>query len=208
MHASIRIASLFMGLCVVTPMAATASMATMADVVAETYTEYSVAAPTPSTVFICHGFGCKYRDEVNFTAKDHAALTKIMAAGRASAAAERGAIAVAGAWFDRRIAPAAGTLNHVAAAGAKYMFDVGQFDCIDASRNTTSLLLVLQQLQILRHHSVDVPVSRGFLIDGRPPHYTAVLVETKSGEKWAVNSWTRAYAEPPDVMRLARWLSE
>ena len=169
---------LALALCAMVPLAASANMA---DVVEETYSVYSVAAPTPATVYICHGFGCKYRTEINFTAKDHATLAGLMAAG---------------------------TRNHVAAAGAKYMFDVGQFDCIDASRNTTSLLLVLAQLKLLRHHSVDVPVSRGFLIDGRPPHYTAVLVDTANGVKWAVDSWTRGYGQAPEVMTLARWLSE
>lgn len=196
---------LALALCAMVPLAASANMA---DVVEETYSGYSVAAPTPATVYVCHGFGCKYRTEINFTAKDHVALAGLMAAGKTSAAAERRAVAAAGAWFDRRIAPAAGTRNHVAAAGAKYMFDVGQFDCIDASRNTTSLLLVLAQLKLLRHHSVDVPVSRGLLIDGRPPHYTAVLVDTANGVKWAVDSWTRGYGQPPEVMTLARWLSE
>ena len=57
-------------------------------------------------------------------------------------AAERKAVAAAGAWFDRRIAPLAGTVNHVARAGMKYAYNVRQFDCIDSSRNTTSLLLV------------------------------------------------------------------
>lgn len=187
--------------------ASTAARANMADVVDATYSEYSVAAPTPATVFVCHGFGCKYRAEVDFSAKDHATLAHMFAAAKSSAAAERRAVAAAGAWFDRRIAPAAGTQNHVAAAGAKYMYDVGQFDCVDASRNTTSLLLVLEQLKLLRYHSVDLPVSRGFLIDGRPPHYTAVLVETSSGEKWAVDSWTRGFGQPPEVMTLARWLA-
>jgi hypothetical protein len=205
MRVFVPMGGLVAALCAFVPLAASA---TMADVVQETYSGYSVAAPTPATVYVCHGFDCKYRAEVNFTAKDHAVLATLMAAGRGSAAAERRAVAAAGAWFDRRIAPAAGTVNHVAAAGAKYMFDTGQFDCIDASRNTTSLLLVLQQLRLLRYHSVDVPVSRGFLIDGRPPHYTAVLVDTASGVKWAVDSWTRGYAQPPEVKPLERWLAE
>jgi hypothetical protein len=86
-----------------------------------------------------------------------------------------------------------------------YMFDPHQFDCIDASRNTTSLLLVLAELKLLRHHTVDVPVSRGYLLDTRPPHTTAVLKENNGGEQWAVDAWTRAYGQPPEIMPLARW---
>ena len=175
------------------------------DVIAATYNEFSLPAPTPEKVVICHGFGCRYRAELGFTKGDHARLARLLAPGRASAAAERGAIAKAGAWFDRRIAPLAGTKGHVARAGASYMNDPGQFDCVDSSRNTTSLLLVLAALDLLRHHTVDVPVARGYLVDGRPPHVTAVLTEKGNGTRWAVDSWTRAYGQPPEILPLARW---
>ncbi len=182
-----------------------ASAATSPSVVDAAYGGLSVTPPTPSMVFVCHGFGCKYRDEVDLTPGDRAKLTQILAAGRASPAAERKAVAAAGAWFDRRVGPVAGTQNHVARAGAKYMYDVHQFDCIDSSRNTTSLLLVLDQLKLLRHHDVDAPEARGFFIDGRPPHATAVLVEKGTGTKWSINSWTVGYGQALEVMPLDRW---
>jgi len=50
------------------------------------------------------------------------------------------------------------------------VYDFHQFDCSDSSRNTTSLPLVLDQLNLLRHHDVDLPEARGFFLDGRPPH--------------------------------------
>jgi hypothetical protein len=183
-----------------------AASASIDDVVEETFPEYSISPPSPSTVIVCHGFGCKYRAEVALTIADRTRLARILAAGRASAAAERRAIAAAGAWFDRRIAPAAGTQRHVARAGMSYMFDEGQFDCIDTSRNTTGLLLVLEELKLLRYHDVDVLVARGYLLDGiTTPHVTAVLTERKAGQKWAVDAWTRGYGQAPEIMPLERW---
>ena len=179
--------------------------ATMPGVIDTTYGPFPVIPPTPSVVFVCYGFGCKYRAELDLTAGDRAKLAQFLAAGRASPEAERKAIARAGGWFDQRVGPIAGTKNHVARAGMKYMYDTHQFDCIDSSRNTTSLLLVLDQLKLLRHHDVDVPESRGILVDGRPPHATAVLVEKPSGTKWAIDSWTVGYGQPLEVMPLARW---
>ena len=179
----------------------------MASVVAATYPSYSILAPTPSLVIICHGFGCQFRSEVGLTSGDRATLARLLAAGKASAASERRAVAAAGAWFDRRIGQVAGTKGHVARAGRNYMFDKRQFDCIDASRNTTSLLLVLENLKLLHHHDVAVPVARGYLIDGRPPHVTAVLKEKKSGIEWAVDSWTRSYGQAPEIMPLSRWMT-
>jgi hypothetical protein len=193
--------------CALSTLASTLASAGTAEVIAATYNDYSVGAPTARRVVVCHGFGCKYRAEVDLSATDRARLAQIMAGGKGSPAAERQAIAGAWAWFDRRIASDAGTRNHVAAAGAEYMFDVHQFDCVDASRNTTSLLLVLDQLGLLRFHAVDLPESRGALIDGRPFHYTAVLREKANGVKWAVDSWTRAYGQPAEVMTLDQWLS-
>jgi len=185
--------------------ASLASAATRPSVVATTFAEYSVTPPTPSTVFVCHGFGCKYRSEIDLTPADRAKLAQFLVAGRASAAAERKAVAAAGAWFDKRVAPAAGTTNHVARAGMRFMFDTHQFDCIDTSRNTTSLLMVLDQLNLLRHHDVDEPEARGYMVDGRPPHATAVLIERATWKKWSVDSWTVGYGRALEVMPLDRW---
>jgi hypothetical protein len=182
-----------------------ASGATRPRVVETAYDGLPVTPPTPSIIFVCHGFGCKYRAELDLTASDRARLVQLLAAGKYSAAAERKAVAAAGAWFDRRVGPLAGTVNHVARAGMKYMNDIQQFDCIDSSRNTTSLLLVLDQLNLLRYHDVDVPEARGYMFDLRPPHATAVLVEKASDTKWAIDSWTVGYGQPLEIMPLERW---
>ncbi len=182
-----------------------ANGATRPGVVNAAYEGFPVTPPTPNVVFVCHGFGCKYRAELDLTGNDRAKLAQLLAAGKSSAAAERKAVAAAGAWFDRRVGPLAGTVNHVARAGMKYMYDIRQFDCIDSSRNTTSLLLVLDQLNLLRHHDVDVPESRGHMFDLRPPHATAVLVEKATGTKWSIDSWTVGYGQPLEVMPLERW---
>ena len=182
-----------------------ATGATRPRVAEATFAEFSVAPPTTDTVFVCYGFGCKFRVEINLTVADRAKLAQFLAAGRGSAEAERRAVATAGAWFDKRVGPLAGTANHVARAGMKFMHDVHQFDCIDSSRNTTSLLMVLDQLNLLHHHDVDEPEARGYMVDLRPPHATAVLVERATGKKWAIDSWTVGYGQALEVMPLERW---
>ncbi len=177
------------------------------SVIAATYNELSISPPSIGAISICHGFGCKFREELALTGADRATLARLLGGGAASAAAERRAIGAAGAWFDRRIGPIAGTVGHVARANSEYMFDKRQMDCIDSSRNTTSLLLVLAQLKLLRHHTVAEPEARGFLLDGRGPHATAVLVENANGTKWSVDSWMRAYGQAPEIMPLALWMT-
>ena len=188
----------------VAAMISNANGATEAGVVSAAYEGLPVTPPTQS-IFVCHGFGCKYRVEFDLTGSYRNKLAQLLAAGKSLPAAERRAVAAAGAWFDRRIGPLAGTVNHVARAGLKYMYNVRQFDCIDSSRNTTSLLLVLDQLNMLRHHDVDVRESRGYMFDGRPPHATVVLVEKATGIKWSIDSWIVGYGQPLEVMPLERW---
>jgi hypothetical protein len=172
---------------------------------AEVYAELSLRMPTPTLVVVCHAFGCSNQTHILLTTSDRARLSTLLAAGKASPAAERRAIAGAVQWFERRIGPVAGTTQRVARAAAAESGAPGQMDCIDLSANNTSLFLVLMQLKLLHHHRPELPVSRGFLVDGRMPHTSAVLSETKSGQRFAVDNWTRKYGELPEVMPLDEW---
>jgi hypothetical protein len=80
-------------------------------------------------------------------------------------------------------------------------------DCIDLTANVTELLLVLGRNQLLKFHRLGEPVSRGFIIDGRRPHTTPVIVEIAENRAWAVDSWTKAYGQIPDIMTIAEWRS-
>lgn len=172
--------------------------------IAGAYAQYSLPIPTSSFLVVCHGFGCKFRTPLALSAADQARFRALLS-GAGSAAAERKAIAAAVGWFDRRVGPVAGTKGHVARAGMKYMNDRGQFDCIDSSRNTMAVLLVLQDMKLLQFHRVVAPVARGYVIDFRPPHVTAVIQDRRSGQKWAIDSWTRGYGKPAEVLPLERW---
>jgi hypothetical protein len=172
----------------------------------DAYSSVSLSRPTTRMVIVCHDFGCAQRTPVGLGAGDLATLRSLLAPGSASAEAERRAIAAAGAWFDRRVGPAAGTTHRIARAnGLGSDNKLGQMDCIDTSRNSTSLLLILDQLHLLRHHKVEAPEARGFLLDGRGPHATAVLTDIHTGKQWAVDSWTHKYGEKPDVIPLDVW---
>jgi len=175
--------------------------------ITEAFTEVSLPRPSPEQIIFCHGYGCKFRTPIALSAAEHKRLTAIMAPGKTSPEAERVAAAAAVAWFDRLAGPIAGTSNHMARAGMHHAGERGQLDCIDSSRNTMSLLLVLDDLKLLRHHRVDAPVARGYLLDGKAPHVTAVLAERRGARQWAIDSWTRAGGQPPEVVPLERWMT-
>jgi len=167
--------------------------------------EASLGTPSPFRVVICHGFGCAFRTEISLARGDHAHMAAIMASGSASAQAERAAIGRTEAWFEQRIAPLTGTAKRVARAGPLVggAGDPTQFDCIDTTNNTNSLLLILDQLKLFRHHTIAAPASRFLLTEG--PHNTAVIKDRKTKELWTVDPWTHKGSEVPDIWPLAKW---
>jgi len=176
--------------------------------IAELYSTVSIFPPTAKSMTVCYGFVCRRREILNFTPGDRNALTQIMAAGRASAAAERAAVQKAVVWFDRRMGPIIGTSKRVAKADFRHRDDAHNYDCWDTTRNTTSLLLVLQQWGLLKFHGVGDPHYRGNTLVLQTPHNTAVLVERATRVEWVVDMWTRGYTQPPDVMTVQKWVKE
>jgi hypothetical protein len=188
--------------------AAPAKAIEMSDAVAQLYTSVSIYPPSANSMTVCYGFVCRRREILEFTAADRKALTQIMAAGRASAAAERAAVQKVVVWFDRRMGPILGTSRRVAKADFRYFDDRHNYDCWDTTRNTTSLLLVLREWGLLKHHAIGDPHYRGNTLVLQTPHNTAVLVERATKVEWVVDLWPRGYLQPPDVMTVQKWVKE
>ena len=188
--------------------ASAAKAVEMSAAVANLYSSVSIYPPSAKSMTVCYGFVCRRRHILEFTAGDRNALTLIMAAGRASAAAERAAVQKAVVWFDRRMGPIIGTSKRVAKADFRYFDDKHNYDCWDTTRNTTSLLLVLQEWRLLKHHAIGDPRYRGNALVLQTPHNTAVLIERATRVEWVVDLWTRGYLQPPDVMTVQKWVKE
>ena len=171
------------------------------------YSTVSIFPPSAQRMTVCYGFVCRRREILDFTASDRNALTQILASGRASAAAERAAVQKAVIWFDRRMGPVLGTDKRVAKADIRALDASHNYDCWDTTRNTTSLLLVLQEWGLFKYHVVGDPHYRGYTVF-QLPHNTAVLVERATKVEWVVDMWPRGYAQPPDVMTVEKWVTE
>jgi hypothetical protein len=172
------------------------------------YSSVSIFPPSAQRMTVCYGFVCRRREMLDFSPGDRNALTQILAAGRGSAVAERAAVQKAVIWFDRRMAPLIGTDKRVAKADIRALDDKHNYDCWDTTRNTTSLLLVLQEWGLLKYHVVGDPHYRGNVLVLQLPHNTAVLVDRATKVEWVVDMWPRAYAQPPDVMTVEKWATE
>ena len=201
-----QLAGLVVALLTVAPPPAGAAELSAAQ--AALYSTVSIYPPSASAMTVCYGFVCRRREMLNFTSGDRSALTQILASGRGSAAAERAAAQRAVIWFDRRMGPVIGTNKRVANADIRSMDAAHNFDCWDTTRNTTSLLLVLQQWGLFKYHTVGDPHYRGNPLVMQLPHNTAVLVDRTTKVEWVVDMWPRGYAQPPDVMTLAQWVKE
>jgi hypothetical protein len=170
------------------------------------YSSVSINPPSAKSMTICYGFVCRRREILDFTPSDKNALTHILAAGRASAAAERVAVQKAVIWFDRRVGPVIGTDKRIANADFRYFDDKHNFDCWDTTRNVTSLLLVMQDWGLFKFHVVGDPHYRGNALVLQTPHNTPVLIDRATQVGWVVDMWTRGYAQMPEVMTVDQWV--
>ncbi|SNY93300.1 hypothetical protein SAMN04515647_3591 [Cohaesibacter sp. ES.047] len=163
---------------------------------------------TKSTIYVCHAFGCKLKYAFHPTKKDIRKLKRILARGKRSPKAERKAIGKAVVWFEKRVGPAVGSDKDKGGLDMYNSGVPGQMDCIDEASNTTSLLVFAQKHGLLTHYKYQAPVARGFFLDGRYPHATAVIKNKKSGKRYAVDSWKFDNGVFPVIKPLDVWLSE
>lgn len=168
--------------------------------------KYEVPPPTAASVVVCHGFNCKFRTVVGLAPGDISRLREILKRGNRSAKAEINAIADAVAWFERKVGPQTGTSRRTPRAGPAQAGLRSEADCIDESVNTTALLVLLSDLKLLKFHDVVAPQSRGYLLDFRYPHATAVVADRTSGARWAIDPWPKRNGQRPDTLPVEVWL--
>ena len=172
------------------------------------YEDQGYAAPAGTRIVACHGYGCARRMEMSMDGALMSRVEAALRAGRGSPAAERRALSEAIRAYTAYLAASFGGDPDLPRSPPQWSGVFGQMDCVDETTNTTSLLLVLQEQGLLAHHTVERPQSRGLFIDGRYPHVTAVVAEKRTGREWAVDPWTRAPGQQPDILPLDRWRQE
>jgi hypothetical protein len=173
------------------------------------YVDFKTRPPVGNTVFVCHAYGCSKQTRFRFADQDLATLKDVMtkSAKDGSAAEERRAVAYAIAWMETRVGEVIGTKADRPGMDFAASGDPTQQDCVDEATNTTSYLLVLARNGLLKHHTVGTPFSKENLLRGIGgwPHWTAVLQETASGQRWAVDSWIYANGENPAIVEVEKW---
>ncbi len=178
------------------------------------FAEFHVAPPDGDRVEVCRAYTCAQKTTYYF----HPAYIKQLAALMKKTKKadtpyeERRAVAYAIADIEIKVGAKLGIKDR---AGMEFggSGDPTQQDCVDEATNTTSYLLVLQSNGLLKYHMVRIPFSKGDLLkatlQGDPvkywPHWTAVLEEKGTGQRYAVDSWIYANGENPAVVKVEDW---
>ena len=162
-----------------------------------------IVNPVPARFSVCHGRSCTLVTQVSLNDGQWRRIAGVFAVAAADPRQEREQIADAIASFETVVGELAGTADDRAenADGRDW---TAQMDCIDESTNTSSYLKMLVGSGLLKWHRVEDRVTRGWFIFAWP-HTTAVVRDTHTGKRWAVDSWFFANGERPVVVPLAQW---
>lgn len=174
------------------------------------YSFMKVEPPKEKKLSVCHGYGCKYRTAVTFSSADLTEIGKVLKpkASQDNAAGERKRIADAVALIERKVGKIVGSDKDLGQLQLKMAGHRGQQDCVDEATNTTSYLILMQEHGLLKHHKVKKPSGRGFFLDGRWQHFSAVVEDQSAHTDWVIDSWPRDNGKLPVVLPLKRWMSD
>jgi len=176
------------------------------------FASFQVPAPAGNAVHVCHAYGCQRKTKVTFSAADVGELSKLMAKTKKAdtPAEERRAVAYAIGWMEVRVGATIGTSSDRPGMDFAASGDPTQQDCVDEATNTTSYLNVLVHNGLIKHHTVGIPFSKENLLRGVAgwTHWTAVLQDTSTGQRWAVDSWIYGNGENPAVVEVEKWYIE
>ena len=163
--------------------------------------------PTPQLFSVCYEHSCTRVAHLTLDVTRWNPVREAFLPSAGSAAEERERIRQAIAYLEVEIGQRIGTLGDVGGSFEGFLEAGNQLDCVDESTNSTTYLRMMERDGLLRFHRVGSRTARarsgGFIIGW--PHFTAVIEEIASGEKWAVDSWFRDNGEPPEVVPLSLW---
>lgn len=164
---------------------------------------YGVPEPTRDAFHTCARTNCNRQSALAYQPHEWSQIEALFSDRSRSAAEERQAVRQAVALMETFV----GSKNNTAGdLGRNKGWFAGspQLDCVAETINTTVALLLLEQNQLLAHHSVAYPRHRGFL-DLTGPHYTAVLLDRRAQQDYVVDSWFFDNGQLPVVVTAQEW---
>jgi len=167
--------------------------------------EYQTRADGSVELRICFNWSCARRKRVTFTAGDMAEASRQMAQCSDKTLYDRLQRIRIGIWqmelLAQKYLPA---LANDRGLNGQEIDVEGRTDCVDNASNTTTYLHIFKDFSALPGWSIEEPEVRD-LLDVTEVHWTAVVADQQSGERWSVDSWLRPNGHLPFVLPLASW---
>lgn len=167
--------------------------------------EYVIDRQGAVRLRICFNWSCARRQTLTFTSNDMARLKGYLALCPGASLHDRLQRVRIGIWQMEWLAQTYQPLlaNDLAINDGEAEVE-GRMDCIDNAGNTTTYLHILRDIRELTGWTVVSPRVRR-LFDITAVHWTAVILDTETGQPWSVDSWFRPNGHLPMVMPLSSW---
>lgn len=155
----------------------------------------------------CSGGGCAEVTHVSLTDDEWQKVVRIFkhAGDVADAEQERSLVALAIGALESIVGSKTDTATDLAGTFGNSDYP-GQLDCNDEAINSTTYMRLMQQNGLLKFHEVEDTRTRNFFFTGWP-HSAAVIRETKTGERFAVDSWFYDNGFPATIVPFSVWKS-
>ena len=156
---------------------------------------------------VCTGGGCAEIKHVSLTDEEWQVIANIFANAVvvSNAEQERNMISEAIGVFETFIGEKTGTATDLAGTFGNSDYP-GQLDCNDEAINSTTYMRLMRQNGLIKLHEVEDMRTRNFFFTGWP-HSTAMIHETATGERYAVDSWFYDNGLPATIIPFAEWKS-
>jgi hypothetical protein len=162
-----------------------------------------MAERAPPPFFSCTDYHCDEGETVTLSDEQWHQVVSLFPPTE-SPAEEREQIRRAIALLETQVGETTGTWRDLAknVAGAG---QTGQLDCISESKNTTTYLQLLRKDGLIQQHEVeDRKLRHPWILD---LHWSAVIRDRNTGNRYAVDSWFLDNGQPPFIQALDEWLS-
>jgi hypothetical protein len=159
--------------------------------------------PNLSQFEVCQGGGCAEFDQLSISPAEWSTVAQVFKNRATNAADERSQIAKAIGELEKIVGAKNGTTTDLAGTfdNADYK---GQLDCNDEAINTTTYMRLLKSNGLMPFHEIEDTRTRNFFFTGWP-HTTAVIRETKTGARFAVDSWFYDNGHAATIVPFAQW---
>lgn len=160
--------------------------------------------PGAANFQVCTSFACESSEHHALSDEEREKLRLVFNPPAGNATEERLRIAEAIGLMERMLGSRAGTAFDAARNAWVKGKPRGQLDCVAETANTTTYMLIMSSMGLLRFHTVAHPDRRGVIPFNS--HNTAVIAEVATGRKFAVDPWFDANGKPAHIVPLPLWL--